>query len=74
VSFRLAPGTKIYGVESDAEYIGRNETKLFGAETDHTDDCAINGRQNPALPTALSQQDGRHNRKNAGQVIKPEQH
>jgi hypothetical protein len=66
VSFGFAPGTKIYGVKSDAEYICRNEAELRGPKTNHTDYGAIDGRQDPALPATLAQQDGRHNRKNAG--------
>ena len=74
MSFGLAPGAKVYRIEGDAEYIRRNEAKLRGPESDDADDGAIDRRKNPALPAAFSQQDGRDDSKNAGQIIQPEQH
>jgi hypothetical protein len=74
MGFGLAPGAKVYRIEGDAEYIRRNEAKLRGPESDDADDGAIDRRKNPALPAAFSQQDGRDDSKNAGQIIQPEQH
>ncbi|MFZ1007635.1 MAG: hypothetical protein WAN65_12410 [Candidatus Sulfotelmatobacter sp.] len=74
MSFRLAPGAKVYRIEGDAKYVRRNEAELRGLESDDADDGAIDRRKNPPLPAAFSQQDGRYDGKNAGQIIQPEQH
>jgi len=58
VSLGLAPGAKIHRVERNAEYVCRNESELRGPKTDHADHGAIDGGQNPSLPTTLPQQDG----------------
>src|SRR5271155_3539904 len=70
----FAPRAKIHRVERNAEHICGDEAELRRAESDHAHDGAIDSRQNPALPATLAQQDGRYNCKNAGYVIKPEQH
>jgi hypothetical protein len=54
VGLGFAPGAEIYGVERDAEHVGRNEAELRGAESDHADDCAVDSGQNPALPATLA--------------------
>lgn len=45
-----APVDEIGGVKGDAKEIGGHETELRGADADHTDDGAIEGGNNPALP------------------------
>jgi hypothetical protein len=74
VTLEFSPGTKIDRVEADAEYVGGDESELRSAEADEADDYAVDSGQNPALPAALSYQNGRNDRKYAGQVIKPERH
>ena len=72
VMLEFSPGTKIHRVEADAEYVGGDESELRSAEADEADDYAVDSGQNPALPAALSYQNGRNDRKYAGQVVKPE--
>jgi hypothetical protein len=72
VTLEFSPGTKIDRVEADAEYVGGDESELRSAEADEADDYAVDSGQNPALPAALSYQNGRNDRKYAGQVVKPE--
>jgi hypothetical protein len=74
VNLRPAPGTQIQCVEGDTENIGRNETKLSSAKTDHAHHGTVDGGQNPALPVAFSQQKSRSNRKNARKVIQTKRH
>jgi hypothetical protein len=64
-----APGEEVAGVEGNAEEIRRNKTELGGANTDDTDDGAIDGGNDPALPQLLAEQDGAENSQNAGDVI-----
>ena len=66
---REAPGAEIDGVKGDAEEIGGDEAELGGANTDHADDGAVNGGDDPALPKLLAKQDGAENGQNAGDVI-----
>ena len=66
---REAPGAEIDGVKGDAEEIGGDEAELGGANTDHADDGAINGGNDPALPKLLAEQNGPENGQNAGDVI-----
>src|SRR5437763_8391508 len=66
---REAPGAEIDGVKGDAEEICGNEAELGGANTDHADDGAVNGSDDPALPKLLAEQDGAENGQNAGDVI-----
>ena len=66
---REAPGAEIDGVKGDAEEIGGDEAELGGANTDHADDGAVNGGDDPALPELLAEQDGAENGQNAGDVI-----
>ena len=58
VSLGFAPGAQIHRVERDTKYVCRNESELRGPKTDDADHRAIDGSQNPTLPTTLSQQDG----------------
>jgi hypothetical protein len=54
VSFWFSPGAQIECVERNAEQIGGNKTELRGTETDDTNDCAVDGGENPTLPAALA--------------------
>jgi hypothetical protein len=63
------PVDEVAGVQGDAEKIGGNETKLRGADTNDTNDSAIEGGNDPTLPELLANQHGGKNRQNAGQVI-----
>jgi hypothetical protein len=56
--FRFAPGAQIHCVQPNTKNVGGNKAELRSAESNHTDDGAIQGGQNPALPAALSQQNG----------------
>jgi hypothetical protein len=51
VNLGLAPGAQIEGVQGDAEYIRWNKAELGCAKSNEADYDAIDGRQNPALPT-----------------------
>ena len=66
-----APVEEVAGVEGDAEKIGGDETELCGAHADDTDDSAIDGGYDPALPELLANEDGSENGQNAGHIIKP---
>jgi hypothetical protein len=44
------PVDEVAGVQGDAEKIGGNETKLRGADTNDTNDSAIEGGNDPTLP------------------------
>jgi hypothetical protein len=61
----LAPRADIHCVESNAEQVCRNEAELRSPEADQANHHAIDCRQNPAFPAALSYQDGRNDRKHA---------
>ena len=63
------PVDEVAGVQGDAEKIGGNETKLRGADTNDTNDSAVEGGHDPTLPELLANQHGGKNRQNAGQVI-----
>lgn len=52
-----APGEQVAGIEGDAEEIGGNETELGGADADNTDDSAIDGGDDPALPQLPTNED-----------------
>jgi len=60
---------EIAGVKGDAKQIGGYETKLGGADADHTNDGAIDGSNNPALPELLAEEDGAQDGQNAGEII-----
>ncbi len=65
------PVDEVAGVEGDAKEIGGNKSELGGADADDTDDGAIDGGYDPALPEFLANQQGGENGQNAGQIIKP---
>jgi hypothetical protein len=63
-----APVDEVAGVEGDAEKIGGDETELGGAHADDTDDSAIEGGNDPALPELFANEDGGENGQDAGQT------
>ncbi len=65
-----APVDEVAGVEGDAKDIGGDKSELGGANPDDTDDGAIDGGHDPALPKFLANQHGGENGQNAGQIIK----
>ena len=69
ILFLGPPVNEIAGVKSDAKQIGGYETKLGGADADHTNDGAIDGSNNPALPELLAEEDGAQDGQNAGEII-----
>jgi hypothetical protein len=73
-ALRFTPGTKIHGIQGNAEDVRGDKTKLSRAESDHAHHGAIHRSENPTLPATLSQQKSRNHRKNAGQIVKPEPH
>lgn len=69
ILFLGPPVNEIAGVKGDAKQIGGYETKLGGADADHTNDGAIDGSNNPALPELLAEEDGAQDGQNAGEII-----
>jgi|SRR6266403_5421514 len=67
-----APVDEVAGVESDAEKIGGDKSELGRADSDDTDDGAIDGGDDPALPELLADEHGGENGQNARQIIKPD--
>lgn len=67
-----APVDEVAGVEGDAEEIGGNETELGSANTDDTDDGAIDGGDDPALPEFFANENGGGDSEDAGKIIKPD--
>jgi hypothetical protein len=68
----LLPGTPVYeirGVKGDANEVCRYETELGSADADHTDDGAIEGGDNPALPELFANEDGGQHGQNTGEII-----
>jgi len=65
------PVDQVAGVEGDAKDIGGDKSELGGANADDTDDGAIDGGHDPALPEFLANQQGSENGQNARQIIKP---
>ena len=68
----MLPGTpvdEIGGVKGDADEVRRYETELGSADTDHTDDGAIECGNNPALPELLAEEDSAQDGQNAGEII-----
>jgi len=63
---------EVAGVEGDAKEIGGDEAELGGADADDTDDSAVDGGHNPALPKLLANEDGGEHGQDAGQIIKPD--
>ena len=66
------PVDEVAGVEGDAKDIGGDKSELGGANSDDTDDGAIDGGHDPALPEFLANQHGGENGQNTGQIIKPD--
>jgi hypothetical protein len=63
------PVDEIGRVKGDAKEIGGHETELGRADADHTDDGAIQGGNNPALPEFFANEDGGQDRQNTGEII-----
>jgi hypothetical protein len=63
------PGEEIAGVEGDAEEVGGDEAELRGADADNTDDSAIDGGYDPALPKLLAEENGAEDGQDAGKII-----
>lgn len=63
------PVDEVGGVQSDAQEIGRYESELGGADTNHANDGAIQCGNNPALPELFAEKDGAQNSQNAGEII-----
>ena len=64
-----APVDEVAGVQGDAEKIGGNETELRGADTNDTNDSAIEGGNDPTLPELLANEHSRQDGQDAGDVI-----
>jgi hypothetical protein len=67
-----APVDEVAGVEGDAEEIGRNEAELGGAHADDTDDGAIDGSNDPALPELFADEHGGEHGEDAGEIVEPD--
>jgi hypothetical protein len=68
----LLPGTpvdEISRVKGNANEVRGYETELGRADTDHTDDGAIERGNYPALPEPLAEEDGAQDGQNAGKII-----
>ena len=63
------PVDEVAGVEGDAKKISGDKPELGGAEADDTDDGAIDGGNDPALPESLANEHGGENGQNARQII-----
>ena len=64
-----APVDEVGRVKGDAKEIGGYETELGGADANDTDDCAIEGSDNPALPELFANKDGGQDGQNTGEII-----
>ena len=64
-----APVDEVAGVEGDAKKIGGDKTELGGAHADDTDDGAIDGGHDPALPEFPANENGGEHGENAGKII-----
>jgi hypothetical protein len=60
---------EVGGVEGDAKEVGWHKTELRSADTDHADNGAIDGGNNPALPEFLAEKNGAEDGQNAGEII-----
>ena len=65
-----APADDVVSVNTEAEEIGRNETRLFGPEPDKANDDAISRGYHPSLPVMLSDEHGRADCQSTRDVIK----
>jgi hypothetical protein len=64
------PRADIVGVQSDTQQIRGNEAELRGAHGDDANDNAVHAGDQPAVPDAASDQDGREDREHAGKIVK----
>ena len=64
-----APVDEVASVEGNAEEIGGDKTELGGPNTNHTDDGAIDGGHDPALPEFPANENGGEHGENAGKII-----
>ena len=64
-----APVDEVAGVEGDAKKISGDKSELGGADTDDTDNGAIDGGNDPALPESLANEHGGENGQNAREII-----
>jgi len=60
---------QVAGVESDAKEIGGDESELRGADSNDTNDSAIEGGNDPALPELFANEHSRQDGQNAGDII-----
>jgi hypothetical protein len=63
---------EVAGVEGDTKEIGGDKTELSGADADDTDDGAIEGGDDPALPELFANEDGGGDSQDAGKIIEPD--
>src|ERR1700675_1657126 len=63
------PIEEIGRVKGDAKEVCGYETELGGADADNTDDGAIQGGNNPALPELFANEDGGQDRQNTRDII-----
>ena len=66
-----APVDEVGGVKGDAKEIGGHETELRSADTDNTDNRAIESGHNPALPELLAEEDSAEDGQDTGEIIEP---
>jgi len=64
-----APVDEVAGVEGDAEKIGGDEAELGGTDADNTDDGAVEGGDDPALPELLADEDSGSDGQDAGEIV-----
>jgi len=60
---------QVAGVQGDAEKIGGDESELRGLDANDTNDRAVNGSNDPALPELLANEHSRQDGQNAGDII-----
>jgi hypothetical protein len=64
-----APVDEVAGVEGDTEEVGGDKSELRRADADNTDDGAIHGGHDPALPEFPANENGGEHGENAGKII-----
>jgi hypothetical protein len=64
-----APVDQVAGVQGDAEKIGGDESELRGLDANDTNDRAVNGSNDPALPELLANEHSRQDGQNARDII-----
>jgi len=60
---------EVAGVKSDAKEIGGDESELRGLDANDTNDRAVNGGNDPALPELFANEHRRQDGQNAGDII-----